>query len=152
MTDPSMTIQELIEENSFLKQRIKELEQAESARKRAEESLRLITDNMSDMVRITDLQGVNLYSSPSHAKVLGYKPEDRVGQSGFEIVHPDDVEYLIKVFSEGLMNKKPGKVEYRIKHAEGHYVWLETMADGIMDDQGEVTAVIQSSRDITEGK
>jgi PAS domain S-box-containing protein len=121
-------------------------------RKRAEESLRLITDNMSDMVRVTDLQGVNLYSSPSHVKILGYKPEERVGKSGFEIVHPDDVERLIKVFSEGLTNKKPGKAEYRIKHADGHYVWLETMADAIMDDQGEVTAVIQSSRDITDRK
>jgi PAS domain S-box-containing protein len=152
MTDLSGTIQELFEENSFLKQRIKELEQAESGRKRAEESLRLITDSMSDMVRVTDLQGVNLYASPSHAKVLGYKPEERVGKSSFEIVHPDDVEHIIKVFTEGLINKKPGKAEYRIKHAEGHYVWLETIADGIFNDQGEVTAVILNSRDITERK
>ena len=152
MTEPSRTIQELLEENSFLKQRIKKLEKAESEHKRAEESLRFVTDSMSDMVRVTDLKGVNLYASPSHARVLGYNPEERVGKSGFEIVHPDDLEHLIKIFSENLINKKPGKAEYRIKHADGHYVWLETMADGIFDDQGEVTAVIQSSRDITERK
>lgn len=152
MTEPSRTIEEVFEENSFLKRRIKELEKAESERKRAEESLRFVTDSMSDMVRVTDLKGVNLYASPSHERVLGYKPEERVGKSGFEIVHPDDLEHLIKVFSENLINKKPGKAEYRIKHADGHYVWLETMADGIFDDQGEVTAVIQSSRDITERK
>jgi PAS domain S-box-containing protein len=121
-------------------------------RKRTEETLRLVTDNMSDMIRVTDLQGVNLYLSPSHFTVLGYRPEERVGKTGFDIVHPDDVEHLTKVFFEGLVNKKPGKVEYRIKHAEGHYVWLETIADGIMDDQGEVTAVIMSSRDITKRK
>jgi len=121
-------------------------------RKQAEKTLQLITDNMSDMIRVTDLQGVNLYTSPSHFTVLGYKPEERVGKTGFDIVHPDDVEHLIKVFSEGIINKKPGKVEYRIKHAEGNYVWLETIGDAIMDDQGEVTAVIQSSRDITERK
>lgn len=142
MTEPSSTIQELLEESSFLKQRIKDLEKAESERKRAEESLRFVTDRMPDMVRVTGLKGVNLYASPSHARVLGYKSEERVGKSCFEIVHSDDLEHLIKVFSESLINKKPGKAEYRIKHADGHYVWLETMADGIFDDQGEVTAVI----------
>ncbi|MEI7636218.1 MAG: PAS domain S-box protein [Syntrophus sp. (in: bacteria)] len=121
-------------------------------RKRVEEKLRLITDNMSDMIRVTDLQGANLYVSPSHEKILGYKPEERVGKTGFDIIHPDDMEHLIAVFSEGIINKRPGRVEYRIKHAEGHYVWLETIADGIMDDKGEVTAVIQSSRDITHRK
>ena len=54
----------------------KDLQAELTDRKRAEESLRLITDNMSDMVRITDFQGVNLYTSPSHEKVLGYKQEE----------------------------------------------------------------------------
>jgi len=118
-------------------------------RKRAEQTLRLVTDNMSDMIRVTDFQGVNLYTSPSHFTVLGYKPEERVGKSAFDIVHPDDLEHVIKVFSDGLVNKKPAKLEYRIKHASGHYIWLETVGDFIRDDQGEVTAVIMSSRDIT---
>ena len=121
-------------------------------RKQAEKTLQLITDNMSDMIRVTDLEGVNLYTSPSLFNVLGYKPEERVGKSAFDIVHPDDLEYVINVFSEGLVNKKPAKREYRIKHAEGHYIWLETVGDFIRDDHGEVTAVIQSSRDITDRK
>ena len=42
-------------------------------------TLEMITDNMSDMIRVTDLQGVNLYASSSHEKILGCKSEDRVG-------------------------------------------------------------------------
>jgi PAS domain S-box-containing protein len=118
-------------------------------RKRAEEMLRLITDNMSDMIRVTDLQGVNLYASPSHIKGLGYTMEERIGKSTFDIVHPDDVEHIIKVFSEGLINNKPSKLEYRVRHKEGHYVWLETIGDLLKNDRGEVTAVIMSSRDVT---
>jgi PAS domain S-box-containing protein len=117
-------------------------------RKRAEETLRLITDNMSDMIRVADLQGVNLYVSPS-IKGLGYAPEERAGKSAFDIVHPDDVEHIIKVFSEGLVNNKPSKLEYRVKHKEGHYVWLETIGDLLKNDRGEVTAVVMSSRDVT---
>ncbi|MCX5837587.1 MAG: PAS domain S-box protein [Deltaproteobacteria bacterium] len=131
---------------------ITESKQAEEALKKSEGMLRLITDNMSDMIRVTDLQGVNLYTSPSHFKGLGYTPEERAGKSAFDIVHPDDVEHVIKVFFDGLVNKKPAKLEYRIKHAEGHYVWLETVGDLLKDDRGEVTAVVTSSRDITERK
>ena len=121
-------------------------------RKRTEETLRLITDNMSDMIRVTDLQGVNLYVSPSHVKILGYTQEERVGKSGFDLIHPDDLEHIFNVFSEGLSNKRPAKVVYRIKHAEGHYIWLETIGDQLKNDQGEMTAVIMSSRDITDRK
>jgi len=121
-------------------------------RKRAEEALRLIADNMSDMIRVTNLQGVVSYISPSHSRVLGYSPEDRIGKSAFDIVHPDDLERIVKVFSEGLINKKPAKTEYRVKHARGHYVWLETIGDLLRDDEGEVTSVIMTSRDITERK
>jgi diguanylate cyclase (GGDEF)-like protein/PAS domain S-box-containing protein len=159
MSEQSRTNAELIEETSALLKKIQELEYSEAEHKRTEEAfrksegmLRLITENMSDMIRVTDLQGNNLYSSLSHLKGLGYKPEERVGKSVFDIVHPDDVGHVINVFSEGLINKKPATVEYRIKHAEGHYIWLETIGDLLRDDQGEVTAVIQSSRNITDRK
>lgn len=125
---------------------------AEEELRKSEERLRLITDSMSDMIRISDLQGVNLYTSPSHFKGLGYRPEERVGKSTFDIVHPDDLERIINVFSEGLIGNRRVNVEYRVRHADGHYVWLETVADLLRDAQGIVTAVVMSSRDISERK
>jgi len=159
MKDERKTKQELLQELVSLRQRIAEMEQSESERKQMEEALRkseetlkLITDNMSDMVRVLDLQGNNVYASPSHYSVLGYKPEDRVGKSTFDIVHPDDVEGLIRVFSESLARRQPTMVEYRVRHANGHYVWLETVGDPIRDDKGDITAVVVSARDISERK
>ncbi len=139
---------------------ITERKQVEEELKKREEMLRLITENMSDMIRVVDLQGVNLYSSPSHFKGLGYSMEERVGKSTFDIVHPDDRERLINLFSEGLAsiqdglassNQKIG-IEYRVKHADGHYVWLETVGDILRDAQGKPTAIVQSSRDISVRK
>ncbi len=131
---------------------ITERKRAEEALRKSEETLKLITDNMSDMVRVVDLQGNNLYATPSHYSVLGYKPEDRVGKSTFDIVHPDDVENMIRVFSESIARRQPAMTEYRVRHADGHYVWLETAGDPIWNDKGELTAVVVSARDISERK
>jgi PAS domain S-box-containing protein len=145
---------------------ITERKQAESQRevalealKKNEEMLRLITENMSDMIRVTNLQGVNLYLSPSHFKSLGYSIEERVGKSSFDIVHPDDIERLIKFFSESLASIQEGlppskriSIEYRVRHADGHYIWLETVGDLLRDAQGKPTAIVESSRDISDRK
>jgi len=129
---------------------ITEQKQAENALKKSEERLRLITDNMSDMIRVTDLKGVNIFVSPSHLKGLGYKLEEREGKSVFEIVHPDDLEKVIKTFSEGLAAKRRTTAEYRVRHADGHYIWLDTVGDVLLDAQGDITAIVMSSRDVTQ--
>jgi len=131
---------------------ITERKQAEDALRKSEEWLRVITDNMSDMIRVTDLKGINLYTSPSHFKGLGYKPEERVGMFALDIVHPDDMERIINMFSECLADNRRVTVEYRVRHADGHYVWLETVADLLRDDQGNITSVVMSSRDISGRK
>ena len=131
---------------------INERKRAEEALKKSEEMLRMITDNMSDMIRVSDLQGINSYVSPSHLKVLGYRPEERVGKSNFDIVHPDDIETIINVFSEGLAGNRRVTAEYRARHADGYYVWLETVGDLLRDAQGKVESVVMSSRDVSERK
>ncbi len=151
------TNKKLIEENALLKQRIQELEQSELERKKVEEALReseetlkLITDNMSDMIRLIDLQGTNLYVSPSHLTVLGYNPGDKDGKFTLDFIHPEDIENVSKVFFEGLAKTQPERVECRVKHANGHYVWIEVVGDFIRNDKGEVTSIVMTSRDITE--
>jgi len=159
LSNQAMFQQELIQELASLRQRIAELEQAESKCKQAadgqrksEENLKVITDNMSDMIRLTDQQGNILYVSPSHFTILGYKPEDVVGKLTFDFVHPEDMENVFTVFSELIAKTQPARIECRAKHANGHYVWLDTVGDFVRNDKGEVTAVVMTSRDITERK
>jgi len=131
---------------------ITERKRADEALKKSEEMLRLITGNMSDMIRVTDLQGTNLYVSPSHIKGLGYSLEERIGKSGLDIIHPDDVNTIMKKLAEGLASHQPMRVQYRVRHADGHYLWMDTVADLLRDDQGKETAVVMSSRDVTDRK
>jgi len=124
----------------------------EGALRESEEKLRLVTENMRDMVRLTDMEGKNLYVSPSHTTVLGYTPEERVGRSGFEVVHPEDLERVLQIFTEKIASLQAGRVEYRASHADGHYIWVETIGNLVHDAEGHPTGILMTTRDITERK
>jgi len=119
----------------------------------SEEMLRLITKNMSDMIRVTDLQGTTLYVSPSYLDGLGYGPGELIGKKSFTIVHPDDFQRVVMRFIDGLAEgKQPWTVEYRALHAQGRYVWVETVTDLLRDGQDRPIAFVMSSRDISARK
>jgi PAS domain S-box-containing protein len=125
----------------------------EEALIKSEEKYRLITENMSDMINVTDLQGVNLYLSPSHLKGLGYSLEERHGKSVFDLLHPDDVEICANKFAEFLANNQTkANIECRVKHADGYYIWLDSVANILKNDHGKTIGVVLSLRDITERK
>ena len=65
-----------------------------------EASLRLLTDHMLDLVSQMDPNGVFKYVSPSHQDVLGYAPEELLGKSFFDFVHPEDMDALMLQGSE----------------------------------------------------
>ncbi len=66
----------------------------ESARRLAESEARyrLLAEHSGDPVSRRDLEGRFLYASPSHTSVLGWEPEELLGRSGLEFIHPDDLE------------------------------------------------------------
>ncbi len=124
----------------------------EKALRESEERYRLITDNMSDMIRFTDISGTNQYVSPSHKKGLGYDPESRLGRNVMEFVHPEDLERVQVTFMNALASHSPATVEYRFRNAEGRYIWLETVGDFVFDQDGQIKGGVFCSRDITDRK
>ena len=82
MTDPSKTNTELIEENSLLKQRIHELEQAEAERMRMEQAYkdselkyRSLIEHSSDVVFCIDQNGEYKFVNQVSASTFGKTPD-----------------------------------------------------------------------------
>jgi diguanylate cyclase (GGDEF)-like protein/PAS domain S-box-containing protein len=118
----------------------------------SEEKYRRIAENMSNMVSDLDAEGLFKYISPSHQRILGYRPEDLLGQAAFDKLHPDDKDQVLSVYMEGVMTKTDHDIEYRYRHADGHYVWIHSSGHIILDGAGEYVGSIINSSDISERK
>ncbi|MBP1934707.1 PAS domain-containing sensor histidine kinase [Ammoniphilus resinae] len=115
-----------------------------------EELFHLITENTQDMISITSAEGRVVYVSPSIRTVLGYEPEEVIGSIRYDFWHPHDAK---KFTSSTSMNHIDGTTfSRRVKHKNGHYVWVETSVSIKKDEQDEMIHAIGISRDITDRK
>jgi diguanylate cyclase (GGDEF)-like protein/PAS domain S-box-containing protein len=115
-----------------------------------EQRLRLLTNNMSDLICLHDLDGSVVYLTPSSQSILGYPPEALVGSLPFDLIHSDDVDVVRKQLKQLLSGEQLKHFRYRIRQRGGNYIWLETSAQLIHN--GDTLMVVTSSRDVTETK
>ena len=95
---------------------------------------RLLADNATDVVTLLDAEGRHLYVSPSVRALSGYEPEEVIGAEGWSFIHPHDLAHLqIGLQTSGSANRVV-TLEYRIRHADGHYIWVETTARSVGEE------------------
>lgn len=127
-----------------------EEKRAEEKLRQSEERYRSIVETSRDIIVITNLQGIILYTSPASEKILGYTSEERTGKEAMDIIHPDDVSILTKVRSQLGKKEFSKMLTFRVKHKDGHYVFMEGSRSLIVNNRGEPDMIVSTSRDITE--
>lgn len=65
---------------------------AEAALRAGEERFRHLAEHATDLICRYSPDGVCLYASPSAVTITGYKPNEMIGRSAYDFIHPDDVE------------------------------------------------------------
>jgi diguanylate cyclase (GGDEF)-like protein/PAS domain S-box-containing protein len=124
--------------------------QAEQAVRESEQMLRQITDAMQDVVALTDPQGYLRYVTPSVQRLLGYAPEEMLGRLALDYLAPEDREKAMRLAEQSLQGSGSYQLEGRYRHADGHYIWIDTLVNFIFDGQGNPTGSVVSGRDISE--
>jgi len=130
-----------------------QMETTEQALLHSEERLQRIINNSLDLIGEIDARGVIRFASPSYRAVLGYEPEQLIGRALTEYVHPDDVA-LIQFDAEQTLQegRAHSRLELRVRHADGHYIWFESSRQFVLDAQQQISSIVLINRDITSRK
>ncbi len=126
---------------------------AEVAVRESERAYRLLAENSTDMISRHDPAGVYLYASPASQPLFGFEPEELLGRSAFDLIHPEDKEEVDRERARLLEEPGPHTLSFRVRRREGTYVWIETTAHAVHDPlTGKITEIQAASRDITPRK
>jgi len=117
-----------------------------------DEAFRALVQHLQDIITVHDAQGITLYESPSTSRLLGYPPGAMVGRIPFDSIHPKDVARTREAFANLLKGEPPKiPVEFRFRHAKGHWIYLEALGNNLLDHPG-IRGVVITSRDVSERK
>lgn len=117
-----------------------------------EELFQIVTENAADMIALVDVKGNRLYNSPAYRRVLGYSAAELGETSAFDQIHPDDRFKVLEAAREARSTGVGKKLEYRIRHKDGRWRVLESIAGTIRNPKGEVAKLVIVNRDITDRK
>lgn len=111
---------------------------------------RALIDNSRDMISIYGPDTRFEFANPSHEQVLGYSIEELLGTSPVALLHPDEHDRVAKAFTEQLLEGgDPAPVEHRVRHRDGSWRWIESVAVDLTDDPA-VRGILVNGRDITD--
>ncbi|HEX9212454.1 MAG TPA: PAS domain S-box protein [Bradyrhizobium sp.] len=121
---------------------------AERALQQQIEERRQLFDASQDLIMIMDARGHIVQISPSSETVLGYRPEEMIGYSGADFIHPAHLEQSREDMRALRRGGHPKLADTRCLHKDGREVWLSWL--GNWSDQAKRFFFV--GRDMTEAR
>ncbi len=128
-------------------------------RARSEEKLRMseakfraLTEKSSEGISLVGSDGKFIYTSPAAERIHGYDCQEVVGTVAQDRIHPDD--WLMLKQHLDSIGDVPGAsacAQYRVKHKNGQWIWIEATLTSMLHEPG-INAVVVNFRDISTRK
>jgi len=133
-------------------QNIDERKKTEQILKESDEKHRLMLANVNDFIAILNEKLEYEYiNEEACLNKLGYLKDDFIGRKRLDLIHPDDLERCTKTIVESFQTGEERKINARIKHKKGYYIWFEVKGKAFIDkDRRKKELLI--IRDISEHK
>jgi PAS domain S-box-containing protein len=112
----------------------------------------VITENAADMIGVVGSDGARIYNSPAYQKVLGYSSEELKRTPSLEQIHPEDRQRVREAADKARVTGRGERLEYRMRHKDGTWRNLESVATVIPNEQGQTERLVIVNRDITDRK
>jgi two-component system, sensor histidine kinase and response regulator len=124
-------------------------ETAEAALGRSENRFRGLIEQSTDIISVIGPDGTVVYRSPSSAEILGFRPEDVVGHSLMDRIHPEDASRFAREFDR--IKAEPGTRAagcLRVRHKDDTWHDIDWSARNALAVTG-IEGIVINSRDVT---
>lgn len=109
-----------------------------------------LVENSFDTIAIVDESAVHRWVSPSVKRMLGWDPEDLVGRSTFEFIHPSQQEWAAEMLQKILADEAFDEaLEVEVLHKNGSWRLIEVAVTNLVNDP-DIEGIVCNYRDITE--
>ena len=118
-----------------------------------------LTNNIQDVIFVTDMNLKYTYVSPSVKIMRGYEPEEVLKQTLSDAFASSSADAAMQAISDIMEQEKSGvtdsisrTLQLEIKRKDGSAVWTETKFSFVKDKNKRTVGILGVSRDITERK
>jgi diguanylate cyclase (GGDEF)-like protein/PAS domain S-box-containing protein len=101
-----------------------------------------------ELVVVTSGDRTITYISSTCTAILGWRPQDLLGTSVVDYLHPDTLARIDRGEAIPALHTD-GRSTHQVRHSDGTFRWLDTRAQSLRDDAGAVIEVLFFSRDVT---
>ena len=108
----------------------------------------LLADTLGELASRHSPDGRYTYVSAGSRELTGYEPEELVGRSSLDFIHPDDLDDVRGAYAAMLKGNDRVDVRYRFRRKDGAYIECETVARAIRNEAGEIVEMIVIGRDL----
>jgi PAS domain S-box-containing protein len=141
-----------IEDLKRAQEEITERKHAEERLLESEARFQMMADTAPVLIWMTGTDGLCNYFNKPWLEFTGRSMEQEVGTGWTEGVHPDDVQGCSDGFLPAFHARKPFRMEYRLRRADGEYRWVIESGIPRYTGDGEFAGYIGSNIDITDLK
>ncbi len=129
---------------------ITQQKEAEEALRESEQKYRELIENLNEVVYSMDEKGTVTYLSPGVISFLGYRPEEIIGQTFSEFIHPEDRKRMIEGFRQ-VVEGTTKTAEYRLIGKWGDIRWGRSSSRPIIKE-GRTLGIQGVLIDITKSR
>jgi len=160
--DDKKTKKQLVDELAALRKRVRDLEAFEAERKAIATELKGTRQRLQYLLAVSPAIIYTTKATGDYActfvsenlrAIMGYTPQEMTTDpKGWpDHLHPDDAP---RAFGEmlPLIGRGGGSVEYRFRHRDGHYIWIQDTFKVVYDDAGRPLELVGAWADITKRK
>jgi len=108
----------------------------------------LLADTLGELASRHSPDGKYTYVSAGSRKLTGYEPEELVGRSSLDFIHPEDLDDVRGAYAAMLKGSDRVDVRYRFRRKDDVYIECETVARAIRDEAGEIVEMIVIGRNL----